>query len=141
MEIIQRPAIQVVGIQVEASTDALEGPVEAAWTELQDRVDAIIGRTGETLIQVRTELGDGTSRVLVGAQVDAGTPPPPDMDAELVYEARWIHDTHQGSLDTVGDTLARMLDFAADEGVHADGVTMTVGHGADSSHDLYVRLG
>ncbi|MCU1483615.1 MAG: hypothetical protein JWN67_361 [Actinomycetia bacterium] len=141
MEIIDRPAIQVVGIQVEAPTDDLETAVSVAWADLQERIDAIIGRTGEALLQVRTELGDGRSRVLVGAQVDAGTPPPPDMDAELVYEARWIHETHQGSLADVGPAFARMLDFAADEGVHADGVTMTVGHGADSTHDLYLRLG
>jgi len=141
VEIIDRPAIQVVGILVEGPTDDLDAAVNAAWAELEERSDAIIGRTGTALLQVRTEQADGRTSVLVGAQVEAGTPAPPEMDAELVYEARWIHETHQGSFDTVGDTLARMLDFAADEGVHADGVTMTVGHGAENTHDLYVRLG
>jgi predicted transcriptional regulator YdeE len=141
VDIVQRPAIQIVGIQIEGPTDDLEGPIAEAWAELEGRVDAIIGRTGEALLQLRTELGDGRSRVLVGAQVEAGSPPPPDMAAELVYEARWIHEVHQGSLDDLSAAYARLVEHAADEGVHADGVMMTVGHGADSTHDLYLRLG
>jgi effector-binding domain-containing protein len=141
VEIIDRPAIQVVGIQVEGPTADLDPALSDAWAEVLARFEAVPGRIGDVVLQVRTEVGDGQTRVLVGAQVEAGTPAPPDMVAELVYEARWIHETHQGSLDTLDATIARMLDFAADHGLHADGVTMTVGHGADSSHDLYVRLG
>jgi predicted transcriptional regulator YdeE len=140
VELVDRPAIEVIGIQVEAAFDALATVVPAAWTDLFERADAIIGRTGTTYLELSTDLGHGRYRELVGAQVVGGTPPPPGMLAELVYEARWVHELHHGPLEGIGATFGQMLDFVAHQGLHADGVKLDVGYGTDGPHDLYVRL-
>ncbi|MCU1379175.1 MAG: hypothetical protein JWN29_2158 [Acidimicrobiales bacterium] len=140
MELVDRPAIEVIGLQVDAAFDDLATVVPAAWAQLFERADAIIGRTGTTFLELSTDLGNGRYRELVGAQVVGGTPPPAGMLAELVYEARWVHELHHGPLEDIGATFALMLDFLADQGLHADGVKLDVGYGADGPHDLYVRL-
>jgi hypothetical protein len=128
--------MEVIGIVVEADADQLANAIPFAWTEVFERAGAIIGRTGTVFLELSTEL----YRELLGAQVTPGTPAPAGMEAELVYEARWIHELHHGPLTEIAHTFGRMLDFAADQGLHADGVKLDIGYGADGPHDLFVRL-
>jgi hypothetical protein len=140
MELIDRPTMEIVGLAFEINDDQLDNAMPFAWSQLFDRADAIIGRTGTAFLELSTDLGGGRHRKVLGAQVVAGTSPPPEMEAELVYEATWIHERHHGPPERIPRTYARMLDHAADHGLHADGVRLDIGDGADGPHDLFLRI-
>jgi hypothetical protein len=140
VELIDRPTMEVIGLVVEADADQLADAIPFAWAQLLERADAIIGRTGTAFLELTTDLGGGRSRHLLGAQVVAGTSPPPEMEAELIYEATWLHEQHHGTPERIPETYARMLDHAADHGIHTDDVKLAIGHGASGPDDLYLRV-
>ena len=141
MDMVDRPAIQVVGIEVDIPFPELRTAVPAAWERLLERSGELTGKIGEAFIGVSTDLGNGTHRQLLGAQFGAQAPPVPEgMVARTLPAARYVHEVHRGPLDELDISFARMHGWATQLGLEPDGVKLDVGWGTDQPHALFLRL-
>lgn len=143
MEIVELPAMTVVGLPIHADESTLEDELEAAWTSLHERSGEIERRTDDRFVDVfRGRSGDLRIRV-VGAAVEEADEVPAGMTRLEVVPARYIHHRHTGSEDEIDDAFDEIRAWADGGGVDLTDFMLAVGPPPEDDegvHDLYVRV-
>lgn len=137
MDIVDRAAVRVIGLELVVPFASLRTKVPAAWAAVEARAGDL---PPPPWVEVSTDLGTGSYREVLGAQVPADHGVPDGMVAVYLAPARYVHEVHTGPADEIDVTFHRMLGFASQVGATPDGVRLDVGHGAGGPHALFVRL-
>lgn len=120
-----------------APFSGLAAEVTAGWARVEARAAEL---PPPPWVDVSTDLGTGSYRELLGAQVPDGHRVPDEMVAIDLPASRYVHEVHAGPLDEIDVTFARMLGFASQVGVTPDGLKLDVGYGTGGPHALFVRI-
>lgn len=143
MEVVERMAMQVIGIEVIAPWQDLWTRVPLAWEELRARSGEIGNRASESFVDVSVEERDGTYRQVVGAEVRPAEAVPEGMIVLEIPYGRFVHLRHEGGLEEIARSFGRMYAWAGAEGHRVDAFKLDAGYtqeGGERLHDLYVRL-
>ncbi|TDD69826.1 AraC family transcriptional regulator [Jiangella aurantiaca] len=143
MEIVQRPELTVVGIEVVARFEGLSTAVPDAWRRLFDRRDELPPPPGGTFTEVSNELGGGAYRETVGLVAVDADDVPAGMSAVVVPAGRFVHHRHEGPVEQIADSFGAIYDWAAQHGLRLGPLKVDQGYTPDAfdgAHDLYIDV-
>lgn len=143
MEVVERPRLYLVGIEVVAPFAQLSTAVPEAWGQLRARSDELPGGPARVLAEVSLHLGEGVYRETVGVLVDDLGPVPAGLTAAFVDAGSYVHHRHEGVVEQIAHGFQSIYDWAAEQGVALGPVKVDIGYTADGSprpHDLFIDV-
>ena len=143
MQIVEKPAMFVIGIPVKAQWDDLWIDMPAAWRSLWERRDLIRHRVGDRAMDVSLEKRDGVYHQLAGVEVSRIDSVPQGMLGVEIPAQRYIHLRHEGPLPDIALSFGMIYKWAKENGHATDAFKLDIGYrpgGDDPEHDLFVRL-
>ncbi|MCL2535214.1 MAG: GyrI-like domain-containing protein [Nocardiaceae bacterium] len=143
MQIVERPATTIIGIEVVAPAGELAVVVPQAWARVFARRSDLLTGPDDVLVRFGTDLGDDVHRELLGAVVDAlPTTLPEGWSIGKAPAGRYLHHPHLGDESTIADSFAAMRRWAEVNEFRPGANTLDVGYrpDRDRAHDLYLIL-
>lgn len=144
MQIVERTAMTIVGIEVVAPFAELAVVVPQAWARVFARRSDLLSDPDDVFVEFSTDLGDGDYREILGVVVDALPASLPEgWSIAKASAGRYLHHRHLGDESTIADTFGAMHRWAEVNGLPVGVHKLDVGYRPDhaAAHDLYLRLG
>ncbi|MCA1006539.1 GyrI-like domain-containing protein [Rhodococcus hoagii] len=143
MQIVDRAALTIVGIEVVAPFPELSVVVPQAWARVFARRHDLPSGSDGVFVEFSTDLGGGDYREILGVVVDI--PPvslPEGWSSVGVPAGRYLHHRHLGDEASIGDAFAAMYRRAEVEDLDPGPRKVDVGYRPDhfGPHDLYLEL-
>lgn len=143
MQIVDRPAATIVGIQVVAPFSDLAVVVPQAWARVFARHRELLSGPDGVCAEFSTDLGGGDYREILGVVVDM--PPvslPEGWSLGRAPAGRYLHHRHVGDVTRIGDSFADMYRRAEATDLRPGPHKIDIGYRADRSgpHELYLEL-
>ena len=143
MEIVERGATKVVGLQVVATWEELWQKVPKAWRIFAERYTAIEHRMEVPLLDVSLGKQGETYVELVAAQVSTFGATPEGMVELEIPRQDYIFYRHTGPVEEIADSFGKIYQWAEKNGIPAGEMKIDQGYtpgGNDLYHDLYVKV-
>ena len=143
MQIVEKPELRVIGLEVTAPWEALWTVMPNAWEVFFHRRHEIAGLLSAINMDISIEQRDGVCVQLIATEVDETATPPQGMRLLQVPAQRYLHHWHTGSLAGIALSFGAMYEWAAAEGLVADQFKLDMGYtarGQETEHDLFIRL-
>lgn len=145
MEVIEKAAFRVIGIQVVADWNGLHKEMPATWNIFKERVQEINHRVNDKMIDISIKCDQGlyTQMVCVEVEVEVYSHIPEGMVTYLVPNQKYIHYRHKGPLHEIAQSFGKMYAWAEEHKYKADECKIDYGYTkneADEVHDLYVKI-
>ncbi|WP_430333429.1 effector binding domain-containing protein [Rhodococcus sp. ACT016] len=143
MQIVERPATTIVGIEVVAPFDELAVVVPQAWARVFARRSDLLTGPDDVFVEFSTDLGDGVYRELLGVVVEALPASLPEgWTIAKAPAGRYLHHPHRGDEAAIGDSFAFMYRWAEVNELRPGAYKLDVGYrpDRDGAHDLFLGL-
>jgi predicted transcriptional regulator YdeE len=143
VDVVEKPELTVVGIEVVADFGDLHTAVPAAWRTLFSRQAELPAPANGAFVEASHELGEGRYREVVGVIVDRHDPVPEGMCAVQVPAGRFLHHRHDGPVTDITSGFQAMYSWASDSGLRLGPYKVDVGYRPDVTdrpHDLYIDI-
>ncbi|MDH6677592.1 putative transcriptional regulator YdeE [Rhodococcus sp. LBL1] len=144
MQVVERTAATIVGIEVVAPYAELAVVVPQAWARVFARRRDLLTGPDDVFVEFSTDLGGGDYREVLGVVVDSLPASLPEgWSIAKAPGGRYLHHRHLGDESTIADTFGAMHRWAEVNELQAGVHKLDVGYRPDRAvaHDLYLGLG
>lgn len=147
MDVVERAAIAVVGVRVEAGFGELGRAVPAAWRDVFGRRHDLPPSGADLYAEASLHLGGGRYRETVGVALAASEVPGELVDGlacAVLPAGRYVHHRHVGQVREIAEGFGAMYAWAARRGLTLGALKLDLGYSPDGiarPHDLYINLG
>lgn len=143
MEIVRKAAFKVVGLPLRVADDQRWIEMPKAWKALFARADEISHCAAPTFVDVTVGKAEGASDEIVGCEVSEIDGVPEGMTALEIPAQTYLHHRHAGPPHAVASAYGEMIAWARRNACTLGELKLDFGYtrdGADSAHDLYVKV-
>ncbi len=144
MQVVDRAATTILGIEVVAPFAELAVVVPQAWARVFARRSDLLTGPDDVFVEFSTDLGDGDYREILGVVVDAlPSSLPEGWSIAKAPAGRYLHHRHLGEEAAIADTFGAMYRWAEVNDLQAGAHKLDVGYrpGRAGAHDLYLSVG